>query len=61
MPSLGEFSDAYENLENSRQFLNRMVFQNIIAVFNYGKDAFSDSLRKVYRCDNIAFVGDVVA
>ncbi len=61
MPGVGEFSDAYENLENSMHFLTNMVPPNIITVFNYGKDAFSDSLRKLRRWDNNAFIGDVVA
>ncbi len=61
MPSLGEFSDAYENLENSIRFLSALTPPNILTVFNYGKDAFSDSLRKIDRWENVAFVGDVVA
>lgn len=61
MPGVGEFSDAYENLENSMHFLTNMVPPNMITVFNYGKDAFSDSLRKLRRWDNNAFIGDVVA
>ncbi len=61
IPSIGEFSDAYENLENSLRFITGLKPPNIITVFNYGKDAFSDSLRKIHRWDNIAFTGDVVA
>jgi L-asparaginase/Glu-tRNA(Gln) amidotransferase subunit D len=61
MPSLGEFSDAYENLENSLRFLTTIDPPIIMTVFNYGKDAFSDSLIKFDKWDNISFNGDVIA
>jgi len=61
MPSVGEFSDAYENLENSMRFLTSMVPPNIITVFNYGKEAFSDSLSKIRRWEIAAFIGDTIA
>jgi len=61
MPSLGEFSDAYENLENSLRFLTTIEPPVILTVFNYGKDAFSDSLIKFDKWDNISFHGDVIA
>ena len=61
MPSLGESSDAYDNLANSMRFLVAMVPPNIVTVFNYGKEAFSDSLHKIHKWDNNAFVGDAVA
>ncbi|MDZ7337597.1 MAG: asparaginase domain-containing protein [candidate division KSB1 bacterium] len=61
LPGHPEFSDAYENLENSLRFMVELVPPNILTVFNYGEDAFSDSLRKINRWGNIAFVGDRVA
>lgn len=61
MPSVGEFSDAYENLSSSMRLLCELEPPNILTVFNYGKKAFSDSLTKFHRWDNIAFSGDHVA
>jgi len=61
MPTLGDFSDAYINIGNSLRFLTQIKEPSIITVFNYGADAFSDSLHKINRWDNVAFTGDVIA
>jgi L-asparaginase/Glu-tRNA(Gln) amidotransferase subunit D len=61
LPGMGDFSDAYVNIGNSIRFLSQMTPPNIITVFNYGVDAFLDSLHKINRWDNIAFTGDRVA
>lgn len=61
MPSLGEYSDAYENLENSMHFLTALEPPNILTVFNNGKDAFSDSIVKFDKWDTISFHGDIAA
>jgi len=61
LPAVSSFSDAYINLENSMRFLSCLAPPNVFAVFNYGRDAFSDSLRKVHRWDCNAFIGDRIA
>ena len=61
IPSTAAFSDAYENIENSMRFLSSLKPPNVFAVFNYGQDAFSDSLQKIDRWNNIAFTGDRIA
>lgn len=61
MPDLGDFSDAYINIGNSLRFLTNLTPPNIVTVFNYGANAFSDSLHKINRWDNNAFTGDLVA
>lgn len=61
LPASGAFSDAFLNLQNSMRFLSTLQPPNVFAVFNYGRDAFSDSLRKIDRWDCNAFAGDLVA
>ena len=61
LPATSAFSDAFLNLENSVRFLSTLEPPNIFAVFNYGRSAFSDSLRKVDRWNCEAFVGDEIA
>lgn len=61
IPALGEFSDAYSNLENSMRVLTCLKPPQLLTVFNYGEDVFSDSLRKIDRWDNVAFAGDRIA
>ncbi|MDR2233418.1 MAG: asparaginase domain-containing protein [Tannerella sp.] len=61
LPSLPNFSDAYINIANSVHFLTNIVPPNIFTVFNYGAQAFSDSLSKYDRWNNNAFAGDRIA
>jgi len=61
LPALPNFSDAYINITNSVHFLTNIVPPNIFTVFNYGTQAFSDSLYKVDRWNNQAFTGDMIA
>jgi L-asparaginase/Glu-tRNA(Gln) amidotransferase subunit D len=61
IPALGEFSDAYSNLDNSMRVLTCLKPPQLLTVFNYGEDVFSDSLRKIDRWDNVAFAGDRIA
>lgn len=61
LPSLPNFSDAYINIANSVHFLTNIVPPNIFTVFNYGAQAFSDSLSKYDRWNNNAFTGDRIA
>jgi len=61
LPSLPSFSDAYINIANSVHFLTNIVPPNVFTVFNYGSQAFSDSLYKVDRWNNNAFTGDLIA
>jgi len=61
LPSLPSFSDAYINIANSVHFLTNIVPPNVFTVFNYGSQAFSDSLYKVDRWNNNAFTGDMIA
>ena len=57
---VGDFSDAYANIDSSIRFLSSFVPPKIFTVFNNGRDAFKDSLYKVDRWDNKAFGGDVL-
>ena len=61
LPALPSFSDAYINIANSILFLTHIVPPNVFTVFNYGTNAFSDSLHKVDRWNNKAFTGDAIA
>lgn len=61
LPATSAFSDAFLNLDNSIRFLSTLEPPNIFAVFNYGRSAFSDSLRKIDRWNCEAFVGDEIA
>ena len=61
LPATSAFSDAFLNLDNSVRFLSTLEPPNIFAVFNYGRSAFSDSLRKIDRWHCEAFVGDEIA
>ena len=61
LPDLPNFSDAYINIANSVNFLTKIVPPNVFTVFNYGTQAFSDSLYKVDRWNNTAFAGDMIA
>ena len=58
IPATAAFSDAYENLENSMRFLSSPKPPNIFTVFNYGQDAFSDSLHKIDRWNSVTFGGE---
>jgi hypothetical protein len=61
LPELPNFSDAYINIANSVRFLTRIAPPNIFTVFNYGEQAFSDSLYKYDRWNSNAFTGDRIA
>lgn len=58
LPATAAFSDAFVNIQNSIRFLSTLRAPQIFAVFNYGRSAFSDSLRKIDKWDCIAFTGD---
>ncbi|MFI3314779.1 MAG: asparaginase domain-containing protein [Rikenellaceae bacterium] len=61
LPALPSFSDAYINIANSVHFLRNIKPSHVFTVFNYGSQAFSDSLYKVDRWNNHAFSGDMIA
>ena len=61
LPAMPSFSDAYINIANSVHFLTNIEPAHIFTVFNYGSQAFSDSLYKVDRWNNNAFAGDTIA
>lgn len=52
------YSDGYENLKASLIYLMRLKTPSIFAVFNVGQYAYSDSLLKVNKWANDAFIGD---
>ena len=60
-PEKPNFSDAYLNVANSVHFLTKITPPNVFTVFNYGTEAFSDSLYKIDRWNNNAFTGDMIA
>ncbi len=61
LPAMPSFSDAYINIANSVHFLRNIKPAHVFTVFNYGSQAFSDSLYKVDRWNNKAFSGDTIA
>lgn len=54
------YSDGYENIKSSLMFLAKLKSPSVFSVFNVGEYAFSDSLRKVKKWDNNAFIGDIM-
>lgn len=53
-------SDAPLNLRNSLMILSYATPPNILMVFNNGKYAFDDDIRKIHMWDNIAFDGQKI-